>query len=102
MAADGEELPGDTVCGVGDGPGVYVIVRTIPEDEPVPGAVYVKTTTEGDWLLDDADPEPPPDGSLGEIVTVTAGLLVVDADWPPFPGEDDPYEVACGPEDGPP
>jgi hypothetical protein len=34
--------------------------------------------TEGDWLLD--DPEPPPDGPLGEAVTVMAGLLVVDAD----------------------
>jgi len=48
VAADGEELLGDTVSGVGDGPGVYVIVRTIPDDEPAPGAVYVKTMTEGD------------------------------------------------------
>lgn len=41
-------------------------------------------------MLDEAEPEPPPDEPLGETVTVTAGSAVVDADWPPSPGEDDP------------
>lgn len=48
VTADGEALPEDTVRALGDGPGVYVIVRTTPEDEPAPGAVYVNTMTEGD------------------------------------------------------
>lgn len=100
VAAAGEELPGDTVRGVGDGPGVYVIVRTIPEDEPLPGAVYVNTTTEGDWLLDAV--KDPPGEPLGELVGVTPELLVVDADCWPLPGPDEPYGVTWGPDDGAP
>lgn len=80
VTAAGEELPGDTVGALGDGLGVYVIVRTIPEDEPVPGAVYVNTMTEGDWLLDAA--EPPAEGPLGEPVALPAGLVVIDVDCP--------------------
>lgn len=48
VKAAGDEPPEDTVDAVGDAPGVYVMVRTTPDDEPAPGAVYVKTTTEGD------------------------------------------------------
>jgi hypothetical protein len=39
VATEGDEPPEVDVAGVGDGPGVYVIVRTIPEDEPSPEAV---------------------------------------------------------------
>jgi hypothetical protein len=71
------------VSAVGDCPGVYVIVRTTPEDEPAPGAVYVNTTTEGDWLLGAA--EPPADGPFGEPVELAPGLVVIDADCPTLP-----------------
>lgn len=36
VATDGEALLEETVSPNGDGPGVYVIVRTIPEVEPEP------------------------------------------------------------------
>ena len=83
VATDGKELLGDTIEGVGDGPGVYVIVRTIPEDEPDPGVVNVKTTTPGaDELLSD--------GLLGELEPGTSAMVVVDADWAALPCPDPP------------
>ena len=90
VAADGEELPAEAVRAVGDEPGVYVIVRTTPEDEPAPGAVYVNTTTEGDWLLD--APGPPADGPLPpeDPVAVAPGLVVSEPDWPSLPGLAEP------------